>query len=338
MTTSSTRQMSRRRFLEELAVAGTGGFFGLHAGQVAAEPPPETTKLKLLQFPAACLAPQYMAEELLHGEGFTEVQYIDRTHDPIEALSAGDIDLSQIFCPWAIAAQEDGARIVLLAGIHLGCYDLFGGDKVRAVRDLKGKTVAFTEARGGTHVFVASLAAYVGLDPAKDINFVIRGWDETRELFLAGKLDAFMAYPPDAQEFKAKKIGHLVVHSAVDRPWSQHYCCMLTGNREFVRKNPVATKRALRAILKATDICARDPKGAAEFLVTRGDAERYDYAYQLMTELSYKAWRDYDSEDSVRFWALRLHDAGMIKSSPKKIIAEGTDWRALNQLKKELKA
>jgi NitT/TauT family transport system substrate-binding protein len=328
---------TRRRFLGGLTLAGTAGLLGLYPRPVAAEPPPETTTLKVLKFPAACLAPQYLAEELLRGEGFTEVQYVDR-HDLIAALSAGDVHLTQVFCPWAIAAQDDGAPIVFLAGIHLGCYDLFGGDKVRTIRDLKGKTVAMTELRGGTHAFVASMAAYVGLDPAKDINFVLKGRDEARELFLAGKVDAFIAYPPDAQEFKAKKIGNLVVHSAVDRPWSQNYCCMLTGNQKFVQKNPVATKRALRAILKATDICARDPQRAAEVLLAGGYATRYDYAYQLMTELSYKAWRDYDAEDSVRFWALRLHEAGMIKLTPNKVIAQWTDWRALNQLKKELKA
>ena len=49
-------------------------------------------------------------------------------------------------------------------------------------------------------------------------------------------------------------------------------------------------------------------------------------------------WRDYDSEDTLRFYALRLHEAGMIKSTPNKVIAQWTDWRALNQLKKELKA
>ena len=40
----------------------------------------------------------------------------------------------------------------------------------------------------------------------------------------------------------------------------------------------------------------------------------------------------------MRLYALRLHEAGMIKSSPNKIIAEGTDWRFLNELKRELKA
>jgi NitT/TauT family transport system substrate-binding protein len=56
-----------------------------------------------------------------------------------------------------------------------------------------------------------------------------------------------------------------------------------------------------------------------------------------MREIRYSQWREYDPEDSVRFYALRLHEAGMIKSSPKKIIAQGADWRFFNELKRELK-
>jgi len=40
----------------------------------------------------------------------------------------------------------------------------------------------------------------------------------------------------------------------------------------------------------------------------------------------------------VRFYTLRLHEVGMIKSNPTKLIAQGCDWRFLNELKKELKA
>ena len=59
---------------------------------------------------------------------------------------------------------------------------------------------------------------------------------------------------------------------------------------------------------------------------------------QTLTELPYDRWREYDPEDTLRFYALRLHEAGMIKSTPNKLIAEGTDWRFLNELKRELKA
>ena len=107
------------------------------------------------------------------------------------------------------------------------------------------------------------MAAYVGLDPRKDINWSPIRWPRRMRLLAEKKIDAFMGFPPDAQEFRAKKIGHVVVNSSSRPPWSQYFCCMVVGNREFVRKNPVATKRALRAILKGDDICALEPERAA---------------------------------------------------------------------------
>jgi NitT/TauT family transport system substrate-binding protein len=113
---------------------------------------------------------------------------------------------------------------------------------------------------------------------------------------------------------------------------------MLAGNRQFVRKNPVATKRALRAILKANARCATEPERVARFLVDRGYTTDYDYAVQTLKELPYGRWREYDPEDTARFYALRLHEGGMIKSSPQKVLAQATDWQFFNELKKELKA
>jgi NitT/TauT family transport system substrate-binding protein len=151
-----------------------------------------------------------------------------------------------------------------------------------------------------------------------------------------GKIDAFLGFPPVPQELRAKQIGHVLVNSAVDRPWSQYFCCLVIGNRDFVQKHPVATKRALRAILKGTDACAHEPERAARALVDRNSTLRYDLALQVVKEIPYGNWREYNPEDTVRFYALRLHEAGMIKSSPQKIIAEGTDWRFLNELKQEV--
>jgi NitT/TauT family transport system substrate-binding protein len=113
---------------------------------------------------------------------------------------------------------------------------------------------------------------------------------------------------------------------------------MLAGKREFIQSKPVATKRVLRAILKATDLCAAQPQRAARRIVESGFTPRYDYALQTFNDVPYDKWREYDAEDSIRFYALRLRDAGFIKSSPQKIIADGTDWRFFNELKRELKA
>ncbi|MBV8337125.1 MAG: hypothetical protein JO358_17155 [Alphaproteobacteria bacterium] len=73
-------------------------------------------------------------------------------------------------------------------------------------------------------------------------------------------------------------------------------------------------------------------------MVDRGSTPRYDYALQTLSETYFDKWREYDPEDTMRFYALRLRDAGLIKTIPTKIIAETTDWRFFNELKRELKA
>jgi NitT/TauT family transport system substrate-binding protein len=191
--------------------------------------------------------------------------------------------------------------------------------------------------RSNQHVFLSSMMAYVGLDPRKDVNLVEHPNAVGKRLLAEGQVDAYLGFPPDPQELRALKVGHVVVNSAIDRPWSQYFCCMATGHREFVRKHPIATKRALRAILKGADICALEPERAARALVDGGFTPRYDYAVQTMKEVPYDKWRVYDPEDAIRFYALRLREAGMIKSTPQRLIAQGTDWRFLNELKKELK-
>ncbi len=182
------------------------------------------------------------------------------------------------------------------------------------------------------------MAAGVGLDPKKDIRWIADPKRKPKDLFIEGKIDAFLGFPPEPQELRARHIGRVIFDTAVDRPWSQYFCCMLGGNREFVQRHPVATKRAMRAILKATDLCAIEPERAARMLVDGGFTPRYDYALQTLKDNPYDKWREYDAEDTVRFYSLRMRDAGFVKSTPQKIIAEGTDWRFLDELKRELKA
>jgi NitT/TauT family transport system substrate-binding protein len=337
--TRDAKPWGRREFVKGLAaVAGSAGLFGLDPRQgAAAEPPPETTRIRLAQIPGICVAPQYVAEELLRGEGFTDVQYVKvGSGSMFKAFNAGEIDISMAFVAPFILQVDAGNPIVLLAGVHVGCYELFGTDRVRAISDLKGKTVAIPELGSPHHVFLACMASYVGLNPHRDINLVTQPPTESIKLLAEKKIDALMGFPPVPQELRAKKIGHVVVNSGTDRPWSQYFCCTVAGYREFVRKQPVATKRALRAILKAANLCASEPEQAAKLIAAKGYS--YEYALQTMKEIPYDQWREYDHEDAVRFYALRLHEAGMIKSNPQKIIAQGTDWRFLNELKKELKA
>src|SRR5262249_31826915 len=183
---------------------------------------------------------------------------------------------------------------------HVGCYELFASRNVRSVRDLKGKTIAISLLRDDRHAFVASMPTHVGVDPRKDVRWVIHPTDEAVRLLEAGKVDAFLGFPPEPQELRAKKIGHVILDTTRDRPWSQYFCCMLVANREFAKKHPVATKRAMRAILRANAICASEPERTARFLVDRKYTGSHDAAVRTLKELPYARWREYDPEDTVR--------------------------------------
>jgi NitT/TauT family transport system substrate-binding protein len=296
----------------------------------------ETTTVRLSNDLAICEAPLDIAEELLRAEGFTDARLVNTATDDLSAAIAdGKVDFALDFPVLFAPGIDAGHPVTVLAGVHVGCFELFAGNSVQTIANLKGKIVGCETAPAA---FLRLMVAQVGFDPDKDIRWVTDPSVKPLELFAEGKIDAFLGFPPEPQELRARKVGHVILSTALDRPWSQYFCCMVLGNRDYVRKYPVATKRVLRALLKATDLCATEPMRVARSLVDSGFTPRYDYALQTLNDIPYNNWREYDAEDTIRFYALRLHEIGLIKASPQKIIADGTDWRFLNELKRELKA
>jgi NitT/TauT family transport system substrate-binding protein len=327
---------TRRRLLTAASLAGVASLIPPRR-PLGAEEALETTAVRLFRGTPICGAPVYVAEELLRAEGFSDIRYVEPVNGLTsnDAMRRGEIDFISGFAIQQLKALDAGVPMTVLAGLHAGCFEFFAQKNIHGIAELKGKSVGL---KLSPEDFLTLMAAQVGLDPMKDIHWVAGPAVDPLALFTEGKIDAFLGFPPEPQELRARHAGHVIVSTAVDRPWSQYFCCMLSGRRDYVRKYPVATKRALRAILKATDLCATDPVRATGQIADRGFTPRYDYALKTLSENFYDKWRDYDAEDTLRFYALRLHEAGLIKSTPKTIIADGTDWRFLNELKRELKA
>jgi NitT/TauT family transport system substrate-binding protein len=335
-------ELNRREFMKKAALTGAAAYLGIGSdyGIAAVEPPPETTTIRIRQWRPACWAPIHVAEPLLREEGFTDVQYVN-VHGPKfqQMLKDAAVDIWPNFVAYDLSQiEKHRPPFKFLAGLHVGCYALVGSKRVNTVRDLKGKTVwAGPVKNNGPHIFFSAIVAYVGLDPRTDINYAWVKKDEAMELFKNGKIDAFMSFPPGPQELMDKDIGHLLVDTNVDKPWSQYFCCMVNGQSDFVKNNPIATKRALRAILKANDIVARDPEYTLQILQQKKIWKKSEtkYILQALKEIPYGKWRDYNPEETIRFNALRLHDVGMIKTSPEGIIAQYTDWSFLRSMKDE---
>jgi NitT/TauT family transport system substrate-binding protein len=331
---------SRRHFLTSVGFAGAASALGFRAS-LAAEGPIETTTVRLLKESGVCDAPLYVAEELLRADGFSDVRYVHIEAGNTDAgmVADGKLDFSQSYAPEALRQMDADKPVTVLAGVHPGCHELFAREPVNSITDLKGRTVAVPQEIGYANRLILSvMATSVGLDPANDIAWVTGPGATPIDLFVEGKSDAFFGGPLEAAALRDKGVSRVILKTATDLPWSQYFCCVLAGNTNYVQRYPVATKRVVRAVLKAADICFAEPKRAAQRLVDGGFTERYDYTLQGLGEVPYGKWREYDPEDTLRFYALRLHEVDMIKSNPNTLIANGTDWRFLNELKRELKA
>ena len=329
---------SRRDSLRLLAT-GAAGLGWVSAGWAAAEPPPETRRIRLPRYPVdiACVSPMWIASDLLRAEGFDDVQYLTIADaDSARAMVEGKTDFDFTDPLGALLLLDQAKPLVVLGGIHGGCFELFGANGVRTIRDLKGRKIGYADP--ARKAFIAAMLGHVGLDARRDVSFLDTSALDGVRLLADGKIDAYLGFPPEPQQMRAGKIGVSIVNTTTDRPWSQYFCCMATSNRDFVSRHPVATKRVLRALLKAADICAAEPERTARTLVERGFLKDYAGSAASLRELPYNRWREFDSADTLRFYALRLHEVGAIKSNPQKLLAQGSDWRYLNELKRELKS
>src|SRR5262245_26475764 len=122
----------RREFIKNLSLAGAATLFGFSTDAFAAEPPLETTRIRIPQIPSTCRSPEWIAEELLRTEGFTDIQYIpvQGTQGVERALALGEADIGGHFAAPVILRLEAGDPVVILSGEHVGCFELLGSDRI----------------------------------------------------------------------------------------------------------------------------------------------------------------------------------------------------------------
>jgi NitT/TauT family transport system substrate-binding protein len=311
-------------------------------------PPPETTTVRFVN-PSACDPPAALAKAFLLEEGFTDIQYVRSVPaTTTEWLTKGVADFSSGYGNLIASAVDVGLPYLALAGVHPGCLELFAAPGITSIRDLRGKTIAVNTKSASDlfYGFFSILLAYIGLDPATDVNFIEIGPDipALRDAFIDGRSAAFIASAANGPQLhrNPKNPGTVILDTTMDKPWSQYYCCQLVANRDWAQRYPVATKRVTRAVCRAADLVAKDRKAAAHqyvaggFFSTTPAATDEDIVNDVIRDLSY-AWRELDPEETLRFFALRLADAKLVKLTPQELITRGSDFAYMRQLRTELK-
>ena len=339
-----TPDWTRRATLGGLAAGVGAGLAGFCAGEAAAEPPPEVRKIRLvydLAFPAVCLAPLYISVDLMRLEGFEEFDFrwYGDTFAESEMFHEGSADIAMSLNIEFIRGIDRNLAVKVLGGAHLGCVEVFAGDWVSDINDLAGRRIVIQQRGRLEYLFLAGLIAYVGLDPTNDVEWIEEPdpgkWPE---MLAAGEVDVVYGFPPQSLDLRERHIGHVILNTSIDDPWRHFYCCMYAARTGFVRDNPIATKRALRALYKANRLCDDDRTGTARRLLDLGIVSRLEHAHAMLNEVSYGAWRDYDPAATIRFSALRMREAGLIESAPDTILERGTDFSFLEELRREMKS
>ncbi len=302
-------------------------------------PPPETKTIRLAFI--GCDAPLMISERYLQEEGFTDIQFSDGASIPL--LTGGKADLGTTF-PFNLApAVEGGKPIVGLGGLHTGCAELWAPQSVATLKDLRGHTVVVNVKTVDNlgYTLMAMGLKNAGVDPS-EVNFVVQPDADLTKLFLDGKSDALFLAQVGTFAFKTNPAnkGHVVLDQAMEAPWSQQDCCILTTTTDWLRTNPVAAKRALRAIYRAADGLPKDRADAAKIATDKGlfgGAKNLELVRGASNMVPYE-WRKYDVAESMRFHAKLLNAVGLLKLTPDEAVTKATDLRFAKELATELKS
>lgn len=324
---------------------------GAASGSTKELPPPETTTVRISS-PFACDAPLWMARDFLADEGFTDVQYVSSTGRARDWTTAHTADFGAGHPEAVVAALDADAPIAVLASLHAGCQEVWVGPGIATLSDLRGKRIAVFHKNTEDQFFnfFATTLAYVGIDPFRDVNFfeIPQSYEGMMQTFVDGRSDAFLAAAEGAAVLRRnpRTPSTKILDQSADPPWSQYVCCMLLADREWTQRNPVATKRVTRAVMRAADATVKDRaraahEGAAGLFQALIDHPTALSNEQVLSEtiamISYD-WRELDPEDTLRFFALKLGSVKLIKSTPQQIINRGSAVAYARQLRSELKS
>ena len=303
-------------------------------------PHPETKTIRLALAP--CDTPLMIAERYLQEEGFTDVQF--GVAPSVAALTDGKADLVITYPPWLTSAAEGGKAVIAIGPLHPGCLELWAPTNVATLKDMRGRTVVVRAKTPDdpTYPYMAIGLKNAGVDPS-EVNFVVQPDANLTQLFLGGKSDLLFLATTPLVAFKSNPANvakfHVVLDQAMEAPWSQQNCCFLTVTTDWLRANPVAAKRALRAVYRAADSLPKDRADAAKIATDKGlfgGAANVELVRGAANMVPYD-WRKYDIAESMRFHGKLLNAVGLLKLTPGEIVTKATDPRFAKELATELK-
>jgi NitT/TauT family transport system substrate-binding protein len=300
--------------------------------------PPETTSITLTAAP--CDAAIFGAEKFLREEGFTDIKISDK--NTFTEIAAGNAQIGNSFPQAFFNAVENGPKVVALGGLHPGCAEIWAQPGIASVKDLKGRTIVTTAKAlpNLQYSYIAMVAQQSGLDGAKDINWVVQSDADPLKMYLDGKSDALLVTTVGTVTIRANAAnkGKMINSQVMDQPWASTNCCFVVVSDQWYRANPIAARRAMRAIFRTADALGADRTDAVKAATDKGLFGGAASAANVREAANMVPldWRAYDMEKAVRFYAPLLTSVGVLKTSADDLV-KAVDLKIQTDLATELK-
>jgi NitT/TauT family transport system substrate-binding protein len=278
-------------------------------------------KLKVAYLGLTCEAPIFIAQEkgFFEKEGL-DVELVKTDWDGLrEGLGLGRFDANHTLIMYLLKPIEQGTDLKITGGIHTGCLRLQAGVKtsIKTVKDLKGKTIGVpTHIGSPPYLFSSRVLAVNGIDPR------VEGGDVTWKAFppdVLGKavddglVDAVATSDPIGIMLLGKGLVRTIADQAVDKPYSDEYCCASVVSGKLARENPEAAAKVTRALLEAAKWVGVNPSAAAALAVEKKYiAASLEINAQAISKLKYVPGVD-DCRKSVLNAAKEMKIAGLLK-------------------------
>lgn len=188
-----------------------------------------------------------------------------------DVLALGGYDVTHHLIMYFLKPIEQGLDVKMTGGIHRGCLRVQASTKgnIRTVKDLKGKKIGVPGMGTPPFIFANRVLGANGIDPARDVNWLVFPAGELGLALDRGEVDAVADSEPIGSMLIAQGKVRNIADQAMDPPYNTEYCCAVIVGGKFLKANPKTAAAATRALLKGAKWVETNPMAAAKISVER---------------------------------------------------------------------
>lgn len=189
-----------------------------------------------------------------------------------DGLGLGRFDANYTLIMYLLKPIEQGLDVKITGGVHTGCLRVQVGPKsdIKTVEQLKGKKIAVpTHIGSPPFLFASRVLAAHGVNPNKDVEWVVKPGDVLGLALDTGQVDAIADSEPIGSILAAKDKLQTIADQAMDAPYGGEYCCAVVVSGKFAARDPSSAAKVTRALLKGARWVDENPTAAAKLAVEK---------------------------------------------------------------------